>query len=371
MRIGIMLRCMDERGGIGIYSRYITEELLKRDTRNTYVLFFRTETHTPRYANYPNATVCLIPETNNALWDQVQIPFRARQEKVDLIFNPKFTLPLFGKQMGVMVVHGADWFLPEFKHLYHPLDRLYMHFVMPLYIRRATAIISASDYSTQGFLKYLPDSTGKIKTIHYAPNAIFKPVSDPTVLSRVKKTYDLPESFIFTAIHYDTGRKNFANMLRGFHKAKATGIPHKFVVCGRGVEKYANESPYRHLDLKQEVIFKGWVEQVDLPAIYNLASLYLYPTRLEGFPIPVSEALASGCPIITSAGGPFAEVAGDAARYVDPENPDDIARGIVEVLGDAALREGMKQRGLIQAKNFTWENCARQTLALFESLNRS
>jgi glycosyltransferase involved in cell wall biosynthesis len=371
VRIGIMLRCMDEQGGIGIYSRYITEELLKLDTRNSYVLFFRGTTHTQRYAGYPNATLCVIPQANNAIWDQISVPCKAKQEKVDLIFNPKFTLPLMGKQMAVMVVHGADWFLPEYKDLYHPLDRLYMRVLMPLYILRSTGIISASDYSTQSFLKYLPSTRTKIKTIHYAPNGIFKPITDPTTLDRVRKKYDLPDPFIFTAIHYDTGRKNFANMLRAFHQAKQAGIPHRFVVCGRDVQQYAEEAPFRDLNMNDSVIFKGWVEQEDLPAFYNLATLYLYPTRLEGFPIPVSEALAAGCPIITSSGGPFAEVAGNAARFVDPENPDDIARAIVEIVGNTTLQNDMRARGLEQAKNFTWANCARQTLAFFESLKRS
>ena len=247
----------------------------------------------------------------------------------------------------------------------------YMRLAMPLYVRRSTAIISASDYSTKGFLQYLPGSTGKIKTIHYAPKGIFKPVTDPAVLDRVKKKYSLPEHFIFTAIHYDTGRKNFANMLRAFRKARATGIPHHFIVCGREVERYASESPFRDMADDHSVVFKGWVEQEDLPAMYNLASLYLYPTRLEGFPIPVSEALASGCPIITSDQGVFPEVAGDAARYVNPESPDEIAAAICDVVGNPALREGMKQRGLVQAKNFTYEKCARATLELFESLDCS
>ena len=120
MRIAIMLRCIDEQGGIAIYARNIVEELLKIDQSNHYVLLFRSETHFERYAAYKNVTRLLIKSESKMLWDQVHVPLAANREKVDVIFNPKFTLPLWGRAKTVMTVHGADWFLPEYKSLYHP-----------------------------------------------------------------------------------------------------------------------------------------------------------------------------------------------------------------------------------------------------------
>ncbi|HEW78817.1 MAG TPA: glycosyltransferase family 1 protein [Phycisphaerales bacterium] len=368
MRIGIMLRCIDEKGGIAIYARNIVEELLKIDQKNQYVLFFPSMTHFNRYNAFENVTPLLLESKSKVLWDQVYVPMAAKRERVDVIFNPKFTLPLWGRPKAVMTVHGADWFLPEYKILYHPVDRLYMRFMMPMYIRRSSAIISASDYSTQGFLTYLPMSKGKVKTIHYCANRMFQPMSDQALLQGIRQKHGLQDPFILTLIHYDTGRKNFANMLQAFARAKKKGIAHKFVVGGREVQRYAEEQPLRELGVEGDVIFKGWIEQDDLPALYNAADLYLYPTRLEGFPIPVCEALACGCPIVTSKDGVFREAAEDAAIYVDPENPDDIAKAICRVLKDDGLRQSMKGKGLARAKDLSWDNCASETLALFNSL---
>ena len=135
MRIGIMLRCIDEKGGIGIYARNIVEELLKIDQKNQYVLFYRTQQHLSRFSGFHNVTKRVVKCRNKALWDQVLIPLMVLKEKVDVLFNPKFTLPLFVKAKAVMVVHGADWFLPEYRHLYNPIDVLYIRMTMPLYFR--------------------------------------------------------------------------------------------------------------------------------------------------------------------------------------------------------------------------------------------
>ncbi|HET9299010.1 MAG TPA: glycosyltransferase family 1 protein [Candidatus Polarisedimenticolaceae bacterium] len=367
MRIGVMLRCIDERGGIGVYARNIVEELLKLDHENHYILFFRSEKHLHRF-HAPNVTCRLLPSSSRAWWDQVAVPRAARRDRVDLLFNPKFTLPLLGKSKAVMVVHGADWFLDGYKQLYSLLDRLYMRVMMPLYFRRASAVISASEFSTRGFVAHLRGSASKLRTIHYCGNRIFHPVADRASIQAVLDKHGLHDPFILTAIHYDSGRKNFANMAKAFALVHRQGIPHKFVVCGRDVERYAHALPLREMGIGQDVLFLGWVEQEDLPALYNAADLYLYPTRLEGFPIPITEALACGTPIVTSKGGVFPEAAGEAAVYVDPEDPADIAAGIRRVLEDPALRQSMREKGLERAKLFTWERCASLTLALLQSL---
>jgi glycosyltransferase involved in cell wall biosynthesis len=243
-----------------------------------------------------------------------------------------------------------------------------MRLMMPLYFRRAERVISASEFSTRGFLEHVKGSAAKLRTIHYCGNRRFRPIGDEIALRRVLEKYGLHRPFILTAIHHDTGRKNFANMARAFALARARGVKHAFVVCGRDVKRYAQELPLREMGIEEHVLFKGWVEQEDLPALYNAADLYLYPTRLEGFPIPITEALACGCPIVTSRGGVFPEAAGDAAVYVDPEDPTEIADAVCRVLGDEALRRTLRERGLARSAQFTWDRCAAQTLDLFTSL---
>lgn len=368
MRVGIMLRCIAEKGGIGVYARNVVEELLEIDAENEYVLFYPDATSLGRYARFANAREVVVPGKNKLLWDQLSIPRAVRRERIDLLFHPKFTLPLFVAAKTVMVVHGADWFLPQYRHLYRPLDVLYIRAVMPLYFRRADAVISVSRYSTQGFVAAIPGAAAKLRTIYFAAKDFFRPVTDAAVLDRVKRQYALPDRFLLTVIHYDTGRKNFGNMLAAFSLLKQQGRAQKFVVAGRDVEKYANDYPLESMGVERDVVFTGWVEQRDLPAMYTLADLYLYPTRVEAFPIPVCEAMGCGCPIVTSRETGLVEIAGESALFVDPENPAEIAAAVARVLDDDELRQTLRRKGLERSQSFSWEKCARETKELFESL---
>jgi glycosyltransferase involved in cell wall biosynthesis len=113
-------------------------------------------------------------------------------------------------------------------------------------------------------------------------------------------------------------------------------------------------------------VFPGYLDQADLPAIYTASELLLYPSNLEAFPIPITEAMRCGVPIVTSRINGLAEIAGDAAILVDPGNPADIADGICRVLTEPGLRELLSARGLERARLFSWESCARRTLEILE-----
>jgi hypothetical protein len=113
MRIGIMLRSIDEKGGIGVYTRYITQELLEIDHQNEYVLFYRNKGNLGRFEKYKQATERVISAPNKAIWDQLMIPYACWNEKIDVLFHPKFTVPLLANCRTVMVLHGAGWFLAE------------------------------------------------------------------------------------------------------------------------------------------------------------------------------------------------------------------------------------------------------------------
>src|SRR5262245_42763093 len=113
MRVGIMLRAYDEKGGIGVYTRNLVAELLRLDRQNHYLLFYRCRQHAGQFSHYSNVTECVVPVSNRAVWDQVAIPYFCWRHHVDVVFHPKFTAPLLAPCKAVMVVHGADWFIPE------------------------------------------------------------------------------------------------------------------------------------------------------------------------------------------------------------------------------------------------------------------
>lgn len=374
MRLGVMMRSADEVGGISVYARNIVAELLKIDSVNEYVLFYKSDKHLGRYNEYANCREILLPGGGKAIWDQVKIPLAAGREKLDLIFNPKFTVPLFTRCKTVMVVHGADWFIPPYDEVYNSLDVFYIKRVMPLYLRKADYVTSVSDYSTDGFVDAFPWLKGKIQTVYFGPHKNFGVIEDRPYLESVRTKYNLPEKFILTVIRYDHGtkntRKNFPAMAEAFAKYKKTGGEEKFVVVGRNCDMYGKENDLAALGIKDDVIFPGLVAQEDLPAFYNLAELYLYPTIIEAFPIPTTEAMACGCPIVTSNSTGLKELTEGVSVAVDPTDTDAIAGAIGKVLGDPDLRRQMREKGLERSRIFNWEKCARETLDIFERLGR-
>lgn len=372
IRIGIMMRSADEVGGISVYARNIVKELLDIDRKNEYVLFYKSDKHLGRYGHYPNCREVLVNGGSKAVWDQILIPRAIRKENIDLIFNPKFTVPLLTRAKSVMVVHGADWFIPPYDEVYTRLDNFYIHRIMPLYFKRADFITSVSDYSTDGFIEAFPWCRNKIKTIYFGPNEVFKKIKNKGKLDKVKNKYSLPDKFFLTVIRYDHGarntRKNFKGMVEGFAKYKSRGGQEKFVVVGRDCHLYAKEHDLEALGVADDVIFTGLVDQKELPAFYNLAQLYLYPTIIEAFPIPTTEAMVCGCPIVTSNGTGLQELTEGVSVTVDPTDTDGIADACLKVQSDPELKKEMIAKGLERSKIFSWKKCARETLEVFHSL---
>lgn len=372
MRIGLMLRALDEKGGIGVYAANITEELLAIDHRNEYVLFYASPGNLGRFAMHARVTERFVRAPHKALWDQLAIPLACFRSKVDVLFHPKFTVPFLAPCRTVMVVHGADWFLPEQARFYNPWDVRYVRLVMPWYFRKASKVVSVSKLTTENFRRVLEIPPDKLETVYFAPARHFARVRDPIALERVRVRYGLPERFILTLTKLGDGnRKNFRGLVEGYarYHAKARD-PLKLLIGGRGceqlIDEFAPESSYG-----EDLVFPGWIDQTDLPAVYSLAELFLYPSNLEAFPIPITEAMACGTPIVTSRANGLEELAGDAALLVDPGSPDEIAEGIARVAGDDRLRADLSERGLMRASLFSWDECSRKTLQILEGLNRS
>ena len=373
MRIGIMLRCIDETGGIGVYARNIARKLLEIDKKNEYVLLYRTDKYFGRFADYPNARELLVRAPTKLIWDQVAIPYRAAREEVDLLFHPKFTVPFMTAARTVMVVHGADWFIPGYDQVYHRRDALYIKLVMPRYFARADYVLSVSDYSTEGFIARFPEHRNKIKTVYFGPSEAFRRIEDRDLLDSVKVKYGLPDRFILTVVRYDTKRtnrrKNVGRMLDAYRLCRERAKdPHRFVVVGKDCHRYATDHDLAGMGIEKDVMFPGLIDQEELPAFYNLAGLFLYTTIIEAFPIPITEALACGCPIVTSRDTGSREISGDAALHVDPTDPQAISEAVARGLEEQELRQTLIERGLERARRFSWEKCAHETLACLDGV---
>ena len=126
-------------------------------------------------------------------------------------------------------------------------------------------------------------------------------------------------------------------------------------------------TPFRPTVGGADLHFPGWLAQEDLPALYSRAAAFLYPSNLEAFPIPITEALACGTPIVTSDANGLREIAGDAALLVPPDDPEAIGDALARVVGDADLARELRARGLAQSQRYSWDRCVRETLAVLEA----
>jgi len=366
MRIGIMLRALDEKGGVGVYTRNILDELLALETEHEWVLLYRTPENMGRGEGNPRVREVLVPGRYKPVWDQVLMPRAVRREGLDVLFHPKFTVPLFSPCPTVMTVHGADWFIPEHARFYGRIDVAYIRALMPHYFRRAAAVCSVSEITTENFNRILGLEPGKVVTTYLAPARHFDRVEDPEELGRVRARYELPERFILSLSKVGGGeRKNARGVFEGYRRLHGT-VPQHLVVGGKGCEAFRGIYDIPTDGWGADVHFPGWIDQADLPAVYSLADLYLYPSNLEAFPIPISEAMKCGVPIVTSRANGLEEIAGDAALLVDQENPEAIADAARRLLLDPEMRRRMSNAALERSKRYSWDRCARRTLAVLE-----
>lgn len=364
MRIGVMLRNIGEKGGIVVYATNLLKNLFAIDKKNEYHLLYARPEDRGRFGAFPNVQEALITAPNKLWWDQVSVPQYARKEKLDVIYNPKLSIPLFTRCKTVWVMHGGEHFVIPGVFKWH--DRLYFSVANRLYAKKASAIITMTHLGAADIVKYTGADPRKMHVIHESYNELCH-VVDKESLRPIRQKYGLPERFILF-VGGLTPLKNFGNILRAYQKIK-NAIPHKIVLVGFKRWKFNKDLQLlEQLKLQDNVKFTGFVPDQEISAFYNLAELFVFPSLYEGFGIPTLEAMACGCPLIASKTGCSPEVVQEAALLVDPYNPDEIADAIRKIFSDAVLRNRLIEQGLTRVKYFSWNKCAKETLALFESL---
>ncbi len=367
MKIAVMLRALEIDQGISIYSINLMKSLLRIDRENSYYFLYSNPERVGSFGRHPNLHEIVVPTKSKLLWDQMGVPKAIREIKADVVFSTKFSVPLAGKARSMLVLHGSEWYVhPEF---YSKLDILYNRIMFPVYCRKASAISSVSKTSADDIVKLVKIAPEKIHVIHSAISDHFRPVHEANELSRCRTRYNLPDRYILFVGKIYPG-KNFGNIVRAFKQVKERGHDDlKLVSVGDMRWDYQPEIELvRKLGLENDIVFTGWVDQEDLPAIYSLAALFLFPSFYEGFGIPILEAMACECPVVTAGTGACPEIAGPAALFADPVEPDDIANKVLNVLEDGELRSRLVQLGTRRASEFSWDRAAEQTLEVFRSI---
>ena len=251
----------------------------------------------------------------------------------------------------------------------HPLRRLLLNRpLMRVAIQQASAIVTVSHSARRDLLRLHGVAADRVSVVHEAASPVFRPITDRARLDDVRAKYGLPDRFILYVGTIEP-RKNLSRLMAAFAAARKAGIQQRLVCVGPyGWSSRDLSGHIERLGIHDAVHFTGYVPFDDLPAIYNLADFFVFPSLYEGFGLPVVEAMASGLPVLTSNTSSLGEIARDAAETVDPSDTDAMIDAIRRLATDASLRRDLAERGLARSRAFSWTQTAREMLAVYHRL---
>lgn len=354
MKIAIDVQTtLGQKSGFGYYVKNLVENLEKNDSRNDYYLVTPS---TERDFSTPQRFI----------WDQFTFPKRARKVKVDILHQPCFSAPIF--YHGKVVVTCHDIISILFPKNLQFWSRLFYSKWMPFSYRRADMIIASSECTKRDMVKHLKINPEKIKVIYLATSSEFETVQNSKIIQKVKEKYQTGDKYF---IHVGTlePRKNLSFLVKAFSLAVKKGISENLVIVGKKGWYYEDLFKLvEELKLQERVIFTGYAEEKDIPVLYAGATALTFPSLYEGFGFPPLEAISCGTPVISSNTSSLPEVIGEAGILIPPKNENLWAEKMVQISRNTNLREELSQKGLVQAKKFSWEKTAEEVVKVYEEV---
>ncbi len=361
MRIGVNALYLIP-GGVGgteVYLRSLLEAMAEIDRSNEWFLITNEETGAglaPATANFHTLTQAVKASNRPArlLWEQTSLASLSRDLKLDVLFNPGFTAPFFCPCPMVTVFH-------DMQHKRHPeyfrwFDLPAWRFFLYWSAKRSARLIAVSEATRIDLRRFYPWLTPEAITV--VPHGV------------APRFFEIgprraPEKFLLcvSTLH---PHKNIDRLIRAFAVVRPEGF--RLVIAGlRGFHTAAIERTIEETGMSKAVRLTGWIPDGELMELYRTAWAFLYPSTFEGFGMPVLEALAAGVPAAVSGIEPMKSIAGGAALAFDPLSETAIAEAIARLTGDEVLRARLAAAGPERAREFTWQNSARQTLAVLET----
>jgi glycosyltransferase involved in cell wall biosynthesis len=304
------------------------------------------------------------------LWTHLRLSVEMALRPPDLLFVPAHVLPLIHPRRSVVTVHDLGYLRHPEAH--RPADRRYLAWSTGWNARRASMILADSAATAADLTAAHGVDSARVRVVYLGRDETLAPVRDGLVLANAQARYGIGGRYLLYVGTLQP-RKNLARVISAFSQlASASALADvQLVLAGKRGWLYDDLfTQVARLGLAGRVLFPGYIPESDLPALLGGALAFVYPTLYEGFGIPVLEAGACGVPVITSNTSSLPEVAGDAALLVDPYDVDAIADAMYRLVTDEALRAELTRRGAENVKRFSWEKCARETLAVLEQAGR-
>lgn len=375
LRIGIDYTAgVVQKGGIGRFVRGLVDGLAAVDQDNEYLLFyFHRGQETPNrpisnIANFRTRQIPIPDRLMTILWHRfsLPIPVDIATGQLDVFHAPDYVLPPLRRGVSVLTVHDLSFLLhPE---CHDENLSAYLEKAVPPSVARAD-LITVDSHSTRNDLICLLDAEPeRVEVVYGGVDEQFRPMQEQwELLSQTRKRFGISHPFILN-VGVIEPRKNLVALVQAYERLKARpGFNHKLVIAGgKGWLYHEVYRKVRDLRLEDDVIFTGYVPDEDLPALYNLADLFVYPSLYEGFGLPVVESMACGTPVVASDSSSIPEIVGDAALLAPPTDVEALASAMERALTDLALRDHMRASGLAQATNFTWRKAAESLVNVYQ-----
>jgi glycosyltransferase involved in cell wall biosynthesis len=286
----------------------------------------------------------------------------------DVLFVPAHVVPLVHPRLSVATVHDLGYL--TFPTSHREGDRRYLNWSTGWNARRSAAVLADSQATKTDLIRAYGVEGGKVHVVYLGRDEALAPVREESILARARARYGIAGPYLLYVGTLQP-RKNLARLVEAFGRLRVDPTFAGVQLAFAGKRGWLYDDLFAlvgRLDLEGRVLFPGYVEEGDLSALYSGALAFLFPSLYEGFGIPVLEAQACGVPVMTSNNSSLPEVAGDAALLVDPHDVDAIAAAMARLATDEALRAELVRRGFENVKRFSWEKCARETLAVLEGV---
>jgi len=349
------------------YSWRLINGLLRLSDGHRYRLYMRERPAVGHFLDVSHAEHVVMPF--GRLWTHARLSAEMLLHPPDVLFVPAHVLPLIHPRRSVVTVMDLGYrYYPET----HPWqDRLYLDWSTRRNAHQARQVITISGATRDDLIRHYGTDPAKITVVYPGVDEEIVREEEPDRIGEVRSHYGLTDSYLLYigTLH---PRKNLVRLIRAFGRMLSewpseAGESPMLVLAGKKGWLYDQIFAEAHaLGLENRVIFPGYIPQAHLLPLLSGAGAFVFPSLFEGFGFPILEAMACHVPVVTSRASCLPEVAGDAALLVDSHDEADLARAMTRITTDPALRAALVERGIRRAQEFTWERCARETLAVLE-----
>ena len=379
MKIGIDARFLThpQPGGFKTYTTNLVATLAEIGCDDEFVLYLDRPADPlltlPTGANFSYRVVPGEAPMVGMIWrEQVSLARQAAQDRLDLFHSPCLTAPLNLSCPSVVTIHDTIW---RFPRLYakrqafsakRQMMEWYYRYVPELAVKKAALVLTVSKAAGESIRQHLGVPDGRIQVTYEAAGSIYHRIDDPQRLQAIRQKYRLERDFILTIGSADP-RKNITTLIQAYGMLPA-GLREQYslaIVWNHALLVAEMAKTVADLGLAGQVHFIQGVSDDDLVGLYNAAALFVFPSRYEGFGLPLLEAMSCGVPVIAAQNSSIPEVTGDAAILVQAEDAPGMAAAIGRVLQDPALGQRLSAEGLLRAKEFSWTSCGAETLSAY------